>query len=211
MPTLTAPAPAATSTTSGGSSAAAAAIAYARAQIGKPYRWGAAGPDAFDCSGLVSAAYKAGGVSLPHYTGALLVMGSKVERADLQPGDLVFPTNHHVQLYTGGGRIVEAPQAGQNVTERAMWGFYTARRVAAPATGASTTSNPIAGAWDTVTGAVSNVADALDPVAGIQSLVLRSVFVLAGAGLAVLGLARMVAPQVQKAASGAAPIIGAAL
>ena len=106
-----------------------AALAFARAQIGKPYRWGGTGPNSWDCSGLVQAAWRAGGVELPRTTREMVLKGTPVKRADLQPGDLVFPDPGHVQLYAGGGNIIEAPRTGENVKERAMWGFWTARRV----------------------------------------------------------------------------------
>lgn len=107
----------------------ATVIAFAEAQVGKPYVFGASGPDSYDCSGLVMAAYKTIGVNLPHFTGAMIVLGSSVPKADLQPGDLVFPDYHHVQLYVGDGNICEAPETGIPVRVVPMWGFYTARRV----------------------------------------------------------------------------------
>lgn len=105
------------------------AVAWARAQIGKPYRWGATGPGAFDCSGLVMEAYKHAGLNLPRTSYQMLTVGHKVKRADLQVGDLVFPDPGHVQIYSGNGNIIEAPHTGLNVREVKMWGFMTARRV----------------------------------------------------------------------------------
>lgn len=107
----------------------AAVVNYAEAQVGKPYVFGAVGPDSFDCSGLIVAAYKQIGVTLPHFTGAMIVLGTKVERANLAVGDLVFPDYHHVQLYVGGGMICEAAESGIPVRVVPMWGYYTARRV----------------------------------------------------------------------------------
>src|SRR5690606_19079030 len=72
------------------SSKAAAAIAFAKAQLGKPYVYGAEGPDAYDCSGLVQAAWKAAGVSIPRVTTDQFAAGTKVSTSQLQPGDLVF-------------------------------------------------------------------------------------------------------------------------
>ncbi|MFC8501535.1 C40 family peptidase [Pedococcus sp. NPDC057267] len=94
-----------------------AVIAYAQAQLGKPYGWGAAGPDAFDCSGLTSMAWAQAGVYLAHYTGAQWAETSRVAISDLQPGDLVFygsdgPSSHHVGLYVGNGQMIEAPHTG---------------------------------------------------------------------------------------------------
>jgi cell wall-associated NlpC family hydrolase len=103
--------------TNGGVSAV---IGYARAQIGKPYQWGGAGPNTFDCSGLTMRAWQRAGVSLSHYTGAQWGETSRVAISDLRPGDLVFfgssgPTSHHVGLYIGGGQMIEAPYTGANV------------------------------------------------------------------------------------------------
>ncbi|KMS79745.1 hypothetical protein ACH49_11275 [Streptomyces leeuwenhoekii] len=90
---------------------AAAAVAYAHRKIGSPYVWGATGPDAFDCSGLVQAAYRAAGVALPRTTYAQIGAGRRVSRAELLPGDLVFfyPGISHVGIYVGNGRMIHAP------------------------------------------------------------------------------------------------------
>lgn len=106
-----------------------AAIAYARAQIGKWYQWGATGPNTFDCSGLTMRAAQAGGVKIGRVTAQQIFNGVEVKKADLQPGDLVFPEPTHVQLYSGNGFIIEAPQTGERVRERKMWGFWRARRI----------------------------------------------------------------------------------
>lgn len=112
---------------------AAAVLAWARAQIGKPYKLGATGPDAFDCSGLVQQAYLNGaGIKLPRTTQFMIGVGQKVTRDQLAIGDLVFPDAGHVQLYSGGGNVVEAPRPGKMVREVQMWGFLTARRVITP-------------------------------------------------------------------------------
>lgn len=104
-------------------------VAYARAQIGKPYVFGASGPNAFDCSGLTKAAYATIGINLPHNSVTQLLVGRRINlRADLQPGDLVFPTvvgaifAGHVQIYSGNGNIIEAADVGIPVRERSMWG-----------------------------------------------------------------------------------------
>ncbi len=90
--------------------ARSSAVGNAMSKIGAPYRWGATGPNAFDCSGLVSWAFKKVGVSLPRTSSAMSKVGKPVSKADLQPGDLVFfytPVSH-VGIYVGGGKIVHA-------------------------------------------------------------------------------------------------------
>ncbi len=108
-------------------------VKYARAQVGKAYRFATAGPNTFDCSGLVVAAYRQIGISLPHQTGALSGRGRAVSRANLQPGDLVFPHSGHVAIYVGGGMIVHAsnskpyPQGGVKLST--IYQFSYARRI----------------------------------------------------------------------------------
>jgi cell wall-associated NlpC family hydrolase/outer membrane murein-binding lipoprotein Lpp len=107
----------------GPSGAAGQAVAFAMAQIGKPYLWGAAGPSAYDCSGLVLAAYRSAGIYLPRVSRAQWYAGQHVGLGELAPGDLVFfahdvrapSTIHHVGMYIGGGAMVEAPYTGARV------------------------------------------------------------------------------------------------
>jgi peptidoglycan DL-endopeptidase CwlO len=113
-------APAATGGGSG--SKGARALAYARAQLGDPYQFAAAGPNAFDCSGLTSAAWKSVGVSLPRSSRSQYSAGTSVSRSNLQPGDLVFfysPISH-VALYAGNGQIIHAPRPGKSVEYSSM-------------------------------------------------------------------------------------------
>lgn len=110
------------------------AIAFARAQIGKPYVFGATGPDSYDCSGLVLKAWGAGGVSLGRTTFQQIFDGVEVTRASLAPGDLLFPDAGHVQLYIGNNQVIEAPHEGLDVMVSQVTGFWRARRVGAPAT-----------------------------------------------------------------------------
>jgi len=93
---------------------ASVAVRFAYAQLGKPYQWGAAGPSSYDCSGLTMASWAAAGVSLPHSSSAQYGSGPHVDRADLQPGDLVFFGSpiHHVGIYIGGGNMIHAPHTG---------------------------------------------------------------------------------------------------
>ncbi|MBM7491731.1 cell wall-associated NlpC family hydrolase [Micromonospora luteifusca] len=97
--------------------AAGTAVKFACAQIGKPYVWGAEGPNSYDCSGLMLAAWAKAGVSLPHNAAAQSRATKDVSRANLRPGDLVFYYSdiHHVGMYVGGGWVVHASQAGQPV------------------------------------------------------------------------------------------------
>jgi cell wall-associated NlpC family hydrolase len=96
---------------------AAIAIKYAYAQLGKPYSWGGAGPNSFDCSGLVMRAWGAAGVSLPHSAAGDQSMLPSVSLSSMEPGDLVFYGSpaYHVALYIGGGRIIQAPHTGAYV------------------------------------------------------------------------------------------------
>jgi cell wall-associated NlpC family hydrolase len=110
-------------TMSSPSGAVATAISFALAQLGKPYQWGAAGPNSYDCSGLVYAAYLAAGIHIARTTFGWYLDGPQVPLTQLQPGDLLFsagadgtPTNPgHVVMYLGGGQIIQAPQTGQDV------------------------------------------------------------------------------------------------
>lgn len=120
-------------------SAAARAIAFARSQIGDPYVWGAAGPNAWDCSGLTMGAWRAGGISLPHYSVAQYAESTPISMSSLRPGDLVFwgssssPSSiYHVALYVGNGMIIQAPRTGENVEEVSMYYWITPNFAARP-------------------------------------------------------------------------------
>ncbi len=103
---------------------AGAAVSYAMAQVGDSYVYGAAGPDAFDCSGLTMMAWAAAGVSLPHSSSAQYSSGPRVAASDLQPGDLVFYYSpiSHVGMYIGNGMIVHAANPSTGV---AVAGLYS--------------------------------------------------------------------------------------
>jgi len=111
--------PAAPPAVGGGSAKAQIAVAYARAQLGKPYVFAAAGPDAFDCSGLTMMAWAAAGVSLPHFAPTQMQYGSTVpiDVSAMLPGDLIFlyPDIGHVEIYAGNGMAISAPQPGDVV------------------------------------------------------------------------------------------------
>jgi peptidoglycan DL-endopeptidase CwlO len=120
--------PAPTSAPSSSASGVAAALAFARDQIGEPYVWGAAGPNSWDCSGLVMRAWAQGGIDLPHYSVAQYEQSTPISFGDLRPGDLVFwgttsnpGSIHHVALYAGNGMIIQAPHTGADVEEVSMY------------------------------------------------------------------------------------------
>ncbi|MFF2224561.1 NlpC/P60 family protein [Streptomyces globisporus] len=98
-------------------------LAFARAQIGKPYVWGATGPSSYDCSGLTQAAWREAGVTLPRTTWDQVKVGTRVATSDLQPGDLVFFYDDisHVGIYKGDGMMIHAPKPGANVREESIY------------------------------------------------------------------------------------------
>ena len=93
------------------------AVETALEQVGKPYQWGAAGPDSFDCSGLTMWSWAQAGVALPHNSGAQYAATTRVDQSDWEPGDLLFAGSpiHHVGMYIGNGQMVEAPYTGAYV------------------------------------------------------------------------------------------------
>lgn len=105
---------------------AAEAVAAAKSRLGMPYVWGAAGPGAFDCSGLIMWAWGQAGVSLPHFSGAQYASTTHISMSQLQPGDLVFPNDpgDHVAMYVGGGQIIEAPHSGDVVHIVPMYSWF---------------------------------------------------------------------------------------
>jgi NlpC/P60 family len=125
LPAIRLPAPA---PSTGDGVRAARAVAFALAQRGKPYRWGAEGPGAFDCSGLTWAAWRAAGVAIPR-TAVGQLAGLPRVRGRLQPGDLLIyrtdgPSRRHVAMVTGRGRMVEAPGRGISVRSISLRGGY---------------------------------------------------------------------------------------
>ncbi|WP_238007900.1 LysM peptidoglycan-binding domain-containing C40 family peptidase [Dactylosporangium sp. AC04546] len=99
----------------------ALAVAYAEAQVGKPYRFDTEGPDTFDCSGLVMRAWEAAGVDLPRVTYEQIKVGTRITRAALRAGDLVFTNNGgHVVLYIGNNEIINAGHTGVSVSRQRL-------------------------------------------------------------------------------------------
>lgn len=111
----------------GGNTIGEQALRAALGKRGDPYIWGAAGPSAFDCSGLVMWAYAQVGIHLDHYTGDQWNEGQHISRSQLQPGDLVFFFSDisHVGMYIGNGLMVDAPSFGQSVqVQPVFWSAY---------------------------------------------------------------------------------------
>ena len=111
------------SSTSGGGDGGdrgATILATARSKIGLPYVWGAAGPDSYDCSGLVMEAYQSAGIELPHSSGEQCSAGSVVSKNEAAPGDLVC-WDGHVALWAGEDKIVEAAQEGTPLRETTIY------------------------------------------------------------------------------------------
>ena len=108
------------------STQAGKAVAFAYAQLGKPYQWGATGPGSYDCSGLVQAAWAAAGVTIPRDTYEQWAALPHIATSAIQPGDLLFYDGEgHVAMYVGGGYIIDAPQTGMNVQKLPMnTGWY---------------------------------------------------------------------------------------
>lgn len=116
-----------------------AVIAYARAQLGEPYVWGAAGPDSWDCSGLTMRAWAQAGVSLPHWSVGQYYASTPISASQLRKGDLVFWSDNsspdaifHVALYIGNGQILHAPRTGQPVQIASMYYWIPPTHFARP-------------------------------------------------------------------------------
>jgi peptidoglycan DL-endopeptidase CwlO len=110
-----------------GDSLGSQALRFALTKLGDPYVWGGAGPNDFDCSGLVMWAYAQVGISLDHFTGDQWNEGEHISRSQLEPGDLVFFFQDigHVGMYIGNGMMVDAPTFGQPVQiQPVMWNVY---------------------------------------------------------------------------------------
>jgi cell wall-associated NlpC family hydrolase len=109
------------------------AVAFAYAQLGKPYQWGATGPGSYDCSGLVQAAWAAAGVAIPRDTYQQWAALPHIAASAIQPGDLLYYDGiGHVTMYVGNGYIIDAPQTGMDVQKIPMGtGWYAATFVGA--------------------------------------------------------------------------------
>lgn len=114
---ISAPAVAAPKKPASSTSKGLKALAFAKKQIGDRYRYGASGPNAWDCSGLTQGAWKAAGVKLPHSAGAQFRRGKKISKSQLRKGDLVFFYRgiSHVAIYAGNGKVIHASRPGAPV------------------------------------------------------------------------------------------------
>lgn len=111
-----------------------AVIAEAKRQLGKPYEWGADGPESFDCSGFTQWAWHAGGVNLPHYSGSQYSSTTHISMSAIQPGDLIFyeDPGSHVALYIGNGTIIHSPNSRSVVRYDSLYYWDTAMMGSAP-------------------------------------------------------------------------------
>lgn len=155
-----------------------AILTTAAAQIGDWYRYGAEGPDVFDCSGLTQYSYAAGGISLPRTAREQQHYATRV--TDPQPGDLVFWGNPatHVGIYMGSGQVLDAPHTGARVSIRPIWGSPTYGRVPGVETSRPAALQLASGIVDKVKRGIRIVAGSVGDAAGVA----------AGAGAEALGL-----------------------
>ena len=112
------------------SGSASAIVQFALTLQGRPYEWGAAGPWAFDCSGLIDYVFAHFGIRLPHKASAFYGVGRAVPASQIQPGDiLVLDGGGHAALALGNGLMLHAPHSGDHVRIAPIWSFSAARRV----------------------------------------------------------------------------------
>lgn len=128
-----------TNTTQGGDTGTAPApssntssvVSFARAQLGKAYRYGGNGPNAYDCSGLTQQAYRAAGKSIPRVAADQAAASHRISRSQLQPGDLIFWSSngrvsgvYHVAIYIGGNQFIAASHAGKPISVGTLSPYY---------------------------------------------------------------------------------------
>jgi cell wall-associated NlpC family hydrolase len=104
-------------------------IGFAMSQLGDPYVYGSTGPNSWDCSGLVQAAFAHAGIKISRTTRTIINEGSSVSQAGMQRGDLVWPSSGHMGIYLGNGEFVHAPRSGDVVKISSVYSFYAARRI----------------------------------------------------------------------------------
>lgn len=184
-------------------------IAYAQSELGKPYVFGAEGPNSFDCSGLMQYVFGLAGVKLPRL--AHEQQNATTPVATPQPGDLVFwgKPAYHVALYIGNGKIIAAPDVGENVQIQNIWGQPSGYgRVS----GVNTVISQVQGA---VGGALGSVADSaigavVQPLLdGAKGILYPSLFAAIGGLLVVGGGWLLVRPYAKEKTQEASKVIGA--
>ena len=160
-------------------------LAAASAELGKPYVFGAEGPNSFDCSGLVWAAYRQVGITLPRIANQQYNATTKINVNDLLPGDLVFYGSpaHHVGIYLGAGKMIDAPDVGKPVRIEGVGTPTNYGRVSGAGAG-------IAGVAGGLGAAASGILE--DLLGGARSIALEGAFIGLGALLVGLGLWRAV-------------------
>lgn len=107
----------------------AAVVRYAKAQRGKPYRYGMSGPRSFDCSGLTLASYRRAGLRLPHSSHAQARRGTRIPKSHRRAGDLLYWPQGHVAIAVGHGKMIDAGSRRTGVSERGIWGSPRTYRV----------------------------------------------------------------------------------
>lgn len=178
----------------------AAVVSYAKGALGDPYVWGATGPDSYDCSGLVKAAYAAAGVDVPHLASAQGKLGRPVSLAQAPIGSVVYfdepGSTDHVGILvdkTSGGHMIDAPTRGQPVGVRSIKGFTSIRDLGVPATssGGVATSEAFYGA--AVSGEDASITDPSSWLPAIERAALKvGAGAIAGA-LVIVGLKTAIA------------------
>jgi NlpC/P60 family len=166
-------------------------IAYAQAELGKPYVYGDEGPSTFDCSGLMQYVYGEIGISLPRTAAQQQKYATSI--ASPLPGDLVFYGNpaHHVALYVGNGMQIAAPHTGATVTMQKVSSGATYGRVPNVPVAANSVASSLA---------VNGLgADFTGFISGARSIAIEVLVAAAGAGLVVFGLYRAAAPRAKAA------------
>lgn len=155
-------------------------LGYGQAEVGKPYVFGAEGPNAFDCSGLMQFIFGKIGVNLPRTAAEQQKYATPV--ATPQPGDLVFwgGPAYHVAMYVGNGQVLSAPHAGANVRIQKIWGNPTYGRVK----GVGSSNSVIAAGYGAVQPVALGIDSTLDKIGGFGRLIL---FAAGGAALVILG------------------------
>ncbi len=110
--------------TQSNSSTAQTVVSAAQSQIGKPYVWGATGPNAYDCSGLVQYAYSQAGKNVGRTTYQQAGAGQHISVSQAQAGDILMWGDYHDAIYVGNNQYVHAPQPGQNVTPASISSYF---------------------------------------------------------------------------------------